>query len=104
MSDSLTNLQNSVIRYINKERKRKEKIMSDIKTSIIRTVVPAIVGAIAAFLTGRGIELDPETVAAITTLLTVLFSAAYYATVRYFEQKFPKLGLLLGSAKTPEYK
>lgn len=78
--------------------------MSDIKTSIIRTVVPYVVGAVVAFFASRGIDIDPDTKAAIGTLLTTLVGGLYYVAIRLLEKKLPKAGLLLGSAKTPEYK
>lgn len=77
--------------------------MSDLFTSIVRTIVPMIVGSIASFLATKGIELDAATLAGLSTFLAGLFSALYYIIVRALEQKYPNLGILLGSKKTPEY-
>jgi len=77
--------------------------MSDLFTSIVRTIVPVIVGSIASFLATKGIDLDAATLAGLSAFLAGLFSAVYYLIVRLLEQKFPQLGLLLGSKKTPEY-
>ncbi|MFP7833148.1 hypothetical protein [Marisediminicola sp. LYQ134] len=70
--------------------------------SIVRTIVPTIVGAVIAFFVGRGITLDSEFEVAFTTLLNVGFAAIYYIAVRLLETYVaPKLGWLLGLAKTP---
>lgn len=77
--------------------------MNDLIISFIRTIVPTIVGAVASYLTTKGIELDPETVAALATFLTGLFGSIYYALARLLEERFPNAGLLLGVRKTPIY-
>lgn len=77
--------------------------MNDLAISVIRTVVPSIVGAVLAFLTARGIELDAEAAANLTGFLTALLGGLYYVVVRLIERKHPKAGVLLGKAKTPEY-
>lgn len=77
--------------------------MSDLVTSFIRTVVPMIVGSVAGFLASKGVNLDPETTAALATFLSGLFSALYYIIVRVLEEKWPNAGILLGSKKTPIY-
>lgn len=78
--------------------------MSDQVTSYIRTIVPAVVGAFVTFLIGKGINIPEDIVEPTTALLTAVVAALYYIIVRKLEQKWPKLGLLLGVAKTPEYK
>ena len=40
--------------------------------------------------------------AAFTTILGLVVSGVYYLVVRWLEQKFPKLGVLLGWAATPD--
>lgn len=77
--------------------------MQDLFTSVVRTVVPFIVGFILSFLASQGIEASPEFIANITGLLTFVFGALYYIVVRILAAKFPKLEWLLGSPKKPEY-
>lgn len=70
--------------------------------SIVRTLVPIIVGGILGWLAASNIPLDPEFEVTLTALLTGTFSAVYYLLVRLFERyASPKLGWLLGSAKQP---
>lgn len=72
--------------------------------SVVRTFVPIIVGFTLALFTSWNITPDPEFEAALTAALTAGFSALYYLVVRLFEVYVsPKLGWLLGLAKTPEY-
>lgn len=77
--------------------------MNDLFTSVVRTVVPMIVGSVASFLATKGVDLDAATLAGLSAFLAGLFSALYYILARFLEQKFPQLGVLLGSKKTPEY-
>ncbi|MET4780795.1 hypothetical protein [Glaciihabitans sp. UYNi722] len=73
-------------------------------SSIVRTFVPIIVGAVVAFLVSAGINLDGQFEVLLTTLLTGVFTAIYYLLVRIFEVYVsPKFGWLLGLAKPPAY-
>lgn len=76
---------------------------SDFITSLIRTYVPMLVGAITTWLLSRGIELDANTTSGLVAFLTGAFSALYYLIVRLFERKFPQAGVLLGRAAKPKY-
>ena len=76
--------------------------MGDFVTSLIRTYVPILVGQVAAWLALKGVQLDEQTVVAATAALGGLLSAVYLV-VRLIEQKFPQIGVLLGSTKKPEY-
>lgn len=78
--------------------------MSNFVTSLIRTYVPIIVGAIISFLTAKGIEIDESSIAGLTAFMTALFSGVYYLVVRLLEKKYPQVGILLGRVKTPDYK
>jgi hypothetical protein len=72
--------------------------------SIVRTLVPVIVGAVLTWVTTLGVELDPEFEGALTLVITAVFTAVYYIAVRLLETHVtPKLGWLLGSAKQPDY-
>lgn len=73
--------------------------------SIVRTLVPIIVGAVIGWATIRGIALDPEFELALVLAVTGLFQGVYYIAVRLFELYVsPKFGWLLGLAKAPEYR
>jgi len=70
--------------------------------SIVRTLVPIIVGAVIGLAVSAGITLDPQFEAALTIAITAAFQAVYYIVVRLFETYVtPKLGWLLGLAKSP---
>lgn len=71
--------------------------------SLVRTVVPFVVGSIASWLLTRGIDMDEASKAQLTSVVTVVLGAAYYAVVRLGERVRPKLGVLLGMAKAPVY-
>lgn len=74
--------------------------MSDALVSVIRTYVAIWVSAAGVWLADRGVDLpvDPATVA-----LTAAAVSFYYVVVRALEQRWPALGVLLGSAKSPQY-
>lgn len=70
-------------------------------TSLKRTLVPIIVGAVMTALLELGIDIDQGT---ITVLVTGLVTGAYYTALRLLEDKFPALGALLGAREKPEYR
>lgn len=70
--------------------------------SIVRTLVPVVVGQIAAYLATIGVVLPEDVMAAVTVILGFAFTTIWYLGVRFLEQKFPKLGVLLGWAAVPE--
>lgn len=73
----------------------------DTLASLWRTVVPVIVGTLAAWLAHAGIGVDS---AAATAWLTAAFSGAYYAVFRVLEAHVsPAWGWLLGLARPPQY-
>ncbi len=75
-------------------------IRDAIAASIIRTFVPIIVGVIGGWVIRLGIDIDGIT---INTYVTAAVGAAYYAIVRFAETRNPRIGVLLGSRKTPVY-
>jgi hypothetical protein len=76
--------------------------MSALWASIVRTVVPIVVGAVLAFAVAHNIPLDKEFESLLSIALAAAFTAAYYVVVRLLETYVaPKLGWLLGLAKTP---
>ena len=70
--------------------------------SIVRTIVPVIVGAIASYLITLGVTLQEDVMAALSVIITAAATAIYYIAIRWLEQKFPKIGILLGYAAVPE--
>lgn len=78
--------------------------MSDYLLSLIRTAVPAGVGAVLTYLATRwGIGLDEQTSAQVAAAATAVVTAVYYALVRALETRWPWFGKLLGSSKKPAY-
>lgn len=73
---------------------------SDPIISIVRTIVPAVVGSGVAWLAARGVDIDG---AAATALVTTLATAGYYGAVRWAEGRWPRAGWLLGIAAPPSY-
>ena len=80
--------------------------MSDYVLSLIRTVVPVIIGTALGWLATKGLSLDNETQAGLITVLTALCIGAYYALIRKLEQRWPAVGRWLlgaGAGRTPVY-
>jgi len=77
--------------------------MNNFVTSQIRTYAPILIGGLISWLALKGIALDTETQSGLVIAFTGLLQAVYYFLARLLERKFPQLGFLLGSAKTPVY-
>lgn len=74
---------------------------SSISTSLIRTVVPLLVGWIVAVLLKANVKADT---AQVELWISPLVTALYYSGVRFLEEKVnPKFGWLLGKASAPQY-
>lgn len=69
--------------------------------SIVRTIVPIGVGQLVAYLVTLGVTIPENVETAMTVLLGFVVTSLYYLAVRFIEQKFPKLGVLLGWAAVP---
>lgn len=76
--------------------------MNPFAASLIRTIVPIIVGSILGLLTRAGLDIDLEGQQALSTLIDSAFIGAYYLVIRIIETKVPQIGWLLGLAKTPD--
>jgi len=74
--------------------------LSDYGTSIVRTVVPFVVGTVIAVAAKWGFDLGSD---AVTPIATLVAGSVYYAVVRKIEQSRPELGKLLGKAVEPVY-
>lgn len=80
-------------------------IFDQIKTGVLRTLVPIIVALLIALGVKAGIHLDNVVVEQVVTdALSAILSAAYYVGVRALEHfKSSKWGWLLGSPNPPTY-
>ena len=67
--------------------------MNNTLRNIVRTAVPAIVGAVASVIAKVKANLTPTETAVIFPIATT----AYYSAIRTLETKFPKLSWLLGA-------
>ena len=68
----------------------------------LRTFVPVVVGALVTWLIGAGVNLDEETVGALSVALLGIITAAYYFVVTLLERHVhPYFGVLLGAPKAP---
>ena len=61
--------------------------------NIVRTAVPAIVGALVTLATKQAAHLDPT----IQMIVFPIATTAYYAGVRLLEERYPKLSWLIGA-------
>ena len=73
--------------------------------SLIRTIVPVIVGQVMMWAAAQGIvDSTGQISALLITGLTVLFTAIYYWVIRFLEtQVSSKFGWFLGVPKSPKY-
>ena len=71
--------------------------------AFIRTYVPLGVAALIGWLASIGVLLPAAASDGLVVFLSALAGALWYAAVRYLEAKWPALGVLLGSTKTPVY-
>ena len=69
--------------------------------SILRTFIPAVVGAVVTVLAKIGAHVDS---AALEVAASTIITGLYYAAVRVLEVKVgPRFGWLLGAPKAPTY-
>ena len=74
--------------------------MTDYGRSLIRTIVPLLVGSLVAWLATRDIDVDQ---ALILPAADAIITAVYYGVVRFVETKVAKAGWLLGVPGAPSY-
>ena len=76
-------------------------MVDKIFASLIRTVVPVIVGVLVAAFAKVGLQLTDDT---FTGVITTAVTALYYAGARWLEVKVaPWWGWLSGKAGAPQY-
>lgn len=81
--------------------KEPNRLVAGVGTSVIRTLVPVVVGSILAGLASIGLDL-PEGL--VTEVVATVIITLYYAAVRLLETHVsPAWGWLLGVAKVPQY-
>jgi hypothetical protein len=79
--------------------------MSEFIVSVIRTVVPTVVGAAIAWamVHGLGWANLGSYQDQVSAWLVVACISGYYALARWLEERYPWAGLLLGVARRPAY-
>lgn len=79
--------------------------LSTYVVSVLRTTVPAGIGAALAWLASLGIDAGPDASAGLTMGGTAMAIVVYYAAVRAIEPRLPAWlrVVLLGAARTPSY-
>lgn len=78
--------------------------MSDYIISLVRTWVPILVGTFLTWLgMTTGIVLPENMPAELAATATAVVTGVYYALARLLESRWPWLGWLLGSPRTPVY-
>lgn len=76
--------------------------MNALVASVIRTLVPVIVGQVASWLLLAHVILPPTALAGLSAFVGGLLTAIYYVGVRVLEQQWPALGILLGLPSSPD--
>lgn len=82
--------------------------MSDLLTSIVRTVTSKLVGGLIGLALALVVvvpdDLSRNLTLVVTAAVTVAAQVVYYVAARLLERRFPGVGgLLLGAAKAPTY-
>lgn len=76
--------------------------MNSLVASVIRTIIPAAVGQLGAWLLLAHIVLPQSALDGLSTFLGFLLTAIYYVGVRVLEQQWPYVGILLGLPSSPD--
>jgi hypothetical protein len=66
--------------------------MNPIIRNIIRTAVPAVVGAVSTYIAKLSMHIDPN----VQMVIFPIATTAYYSAIHTLEHKYPKLSWLLG--------
>lgn len=76
--------------------------MNALVASVIRTLVPVIVGQVASWLLLAHVVLPTAALTGLSAFVGGLLTAIYYVGVRVLEQQWPALGILLGLTASPD--
>ena len=71
--------------------------------SSVRTVVPAVVGTVLAWLVSHGFDVGVDS-GQVSAVLVPAVIGVYYTVIRRLEARWPRVGWLLGSPKAPSYR
>lgn len=82
--------------------------MSNVVTSLVRTLAAQLVGGLAGIAAALGIavpaDLSEQATVALASALLVVVQMVYYVAARWAERRWPSLGrLLLWSGRQPSY-
>jgi hypothetical protein len=78
-----------------------DTVKTSLGTSVVRTVVPLVVGAVVAGLAKANLHIDQT---ALEQLIGAVVATVYYGVVRLAEEHLsPAVGWFLGWAKAPRY-
>ena len=77
--------------------------MYDLFLSWVRTAVPAAVGSLIAWLAVKGIVLDPAEATGLILAVGGACVTIYQVVVSTLQRRWPIVGVLLGSTKSPTY-
>ena len=77
--------------------------MYDLFLSWVRTAVPAAVGSLIAWLAVKGIVLDPAEATGLILAVGGACVTIYQVLVSTLQRRWPIVGVLLGSTKSPTY-
>ena len=78
--------------------------LGNVVPSLIRTYVPVAIGSLLSLLVTLGViptPLPDDQEAALVTGIVAITIGLYYTALRLAEQRWPKIGLLLGSSQQP---
>ena len=79
-------------------------VIGAVVPSLIRTYVPVGVGALLSLLVTTGVLPSPlpeDATAGVVTAAVAVGIGLYYTVVRLLEQRYPAVGVLLGSTSQP---
>lgn len=77
--------------------------MNNFAVSLIRTIVPIVVGSLVGYLVSLGIELPDGASESLIMSIQALTIALYYMGARWLEHRWPAFGYLLGTKAEPTY-
>jgi len=66
--------------------------VNPILKNVVRTATPAVVGAVATYLTKLSMNINPS----VEMVVFPIATSTYYTAIHLLEQKYPKAGWLLG--------
>jgi hypothetical protein len=76
--------------------------MNALVASVIRTLVPVIVGQVASWFLLLNVTLPASAQNGLSLFLGGALTAVYYVGVRVLEQQWPSFGILLGLTSSPD--